>query len=210
MTSIYGYGMRDVPSSILPKETNPNRFWKVTTNPLVEPITVQELKDYARIDGNTEDSILSSIIKGTRLLTENYLGRALIEQTITLQMDYWPSNQIELPRPPLLSITSINTLDENNIPTVYAASNYYTMTNATPGRLVIKNSMSYPENDERWFGGYQIIYKAGYGSTATYIPDAIREGIKVWATMIYENRVPSDEPPPIAAKLLSYYRIYNV
>jgi uncharacterized phiE125 gp8 family phage protein len=204
------YGMLDIPTSILPKEINPNRAWKVTTDPLIEPITVTELKNYARIDGNQEDSILSSIIKGTRLLVENYINRALIEQTITMQMDFWPSNQIELPRPPLISITSIQMLDEDGIAITYSSSNYYTITNATPGRLIIKNSTSFPRNLDRYYGGHQIIYTAGYGSTATYIPDAIKEGMKAWATMIYDSRVNSDEPPPIAARLLSFYKVMNI
>jgi uncharacterized phiE125 gp8 family phage protein len=204
------YGMADTPSSIYPKDVSLNKTWEVTTAPTVEPITITELKNYARIDGDSEDSILTSIIKGTRMLTEKYLNRALITQTITMNMDYWPSEVIELPRPPLISITAVNVLDEDNVATVYSSSNYYTITNATPGRLVIKNSVTPPENDDRWHGGYQIIYTAGYGSTASYIPDAIKEAIKSWATMIYENRVQGDTPPAVAQALLNYYRVMNI
>jgi uncharacterized phiE125 gp8 family phage protein len=206
----YGYGMPDINSSILPKERNPNISWKVTTNPTVEPITVTELKGYARIDGNSEDSILSSIIIGTRMLVENYLNRALIEQVITLQMDYWPSRTLYMPRPPLLSVTSITTLDESDVETTYSSSNYYTVTNSPVGSINVKESSSIPTNTIRWTQGIKVVYKAGYGSTASLIPQAIKEGVKVWAAMIYDNRTNSDQPPPIAERLLSYYRIMNV
>lgn len=206
----YAYGMPDIDSSILPKYVSPNIFWKVTTNPTVEPITVTELKDYARIDGNSEDSILSSIIIGTRLLVENYLNRALIEQVITLQMDFWPGRTITLPRPPLLSVTSITTLDESDNETTYDSSNYYVVTNSVKGTITIKQSVSIPTNTARYNAGIKVVYKAGYGSTATYIPQAIKEGVKVWAAMIYDNRTNSDDPPPIAERLLSYYRVMNI
>lgn len=204
------YGMRDITSSLLPKETNPNVVWKVTTEPTVEPITITQLKDYARIDGDLEDSKLSTIIIATRSLIEDYINRALIEQSITLQMDYWPENPIELPKPPLIAITSITTLDESGTATTYSSSNYFTITNATPGKLLIKNSVTPPENSNRYYGGFRIIYTAGYGSTATYVPQQIKEAMKSWATMIYEGAVSSNEPPPIAAKLLNAYRVYHL
>lgn len=206
----YGYGMPDINSSILPKERNPNISWNVTTNPTIEPITVTELKDYARIDGNSEDSILSSIIISARMLVENFLNRALIEQVITLQMDYWPTRTLYLPRPPLLSITSITILDESDVETTYSSSNYYTVTNSPVGTITIKENCSIPINTTRWNQGIKVVYKAGYGSTANYIPQAIKEGVKVWAAMIYENRTNSDTPPPIAERLLNYYRIMNL
>lgn len=189
------------------KSSPDNRVWKVTTHPATEPITLQELKDFARIDGTDEDTLLNSFIESARRACENYLGRALIEQTITMKMDLWPRIIIELPRPPLISITAVETLDESDVATVYASSNYFIITTSEPGSLVIKIGASMPNNTARNYGGYQIRYKAGYGSSKTDVPSAIRDGIKLWATDIYENRFVRDEPPPEAMSLLYPYRV---
>jgi hypothetical protein len=124
-----------------------NMVYSVSTEPTVEPITTTELKTFARIDGS-----------------EN---RALLEQSITLKMDYWPGEAIELPRPPLISITSVSTLSEADVATTYSSSNYYIITEAIPGKLLLKIGVTAPTNTARDYGGFQIIYKAGYGTSAT-------------------------------------------
>lgn len=203
-------GYVDYESTILPRQEDPNIQWKVTTAPTVEPITLNELKSFARIDSNLEDTILINIISSTRQMIEDYIGRALITQTITLQMDFWPSIVLELPRPPLISITSIATLDESDTATTYSSSYYFVQTNSVPGRVVIKNGSSPPSNSSRFYGGYRIIYTAGYGSTAAYVPSQIKEAMKFWATANYEARVPSLEPPPMAKKVLDFYKVFYI
>lgn len=187
-----------------------NRVWKVTTNPLIEPITLEELKLFARIDGTDEDDLLNSFIESARRATENYLRRALINQTITMKMDWWPGRKVELPMPPLVSITAVETLDEDDTATTYSSDNYYTDTVSDPGVLYLKQGVAEPENTDRNYMGFQIRYVAGYGSKMTDVPAVIRDGIKLWATAIYENRFQSDDPPPEAVNMLYPYRFERI
>lgn len=184
--------------------------WSITTPPAIEPITVDDLKTFARIDGNDEDSLLQSFISTARKMTEDYLGRALIEQIITLKMDEWPGEVIELPRPPLMSIVAVETLDEEDTATVYDSSNYFTNVTAEPGLLILKNGVTPPQNTNRYYGGYQIRYKAGYGATAANVPRPIIDSIKQWATALYENRAVGNEPPGEIKSLLNLYRVWNI
>jgi uncharacterized phiE125 gp8 family phage protein len=187
-----------------------NRHWSVTTAPLKEPISVDELKTFGRIDGVDEDALLEGFIKSVREAAEGYLGRAFIEQSITLVMDFWPSGVIHIPRPPLISITEVRTVDEEDVATVYDSDNYYIITNDTPGRLVLKNGATPPQNTDRYFGGFEIEFKAGYGAAVTDVPQDIRDGLKLWATAFYEERVASKTPPPSAKKILDVFRVYQV
>ncbi len=184
--------------------------WKVSTDPSIEPITLAELKEFARIDGDDEDTLLESLITSARTLVENYLNRALIEQVITLRLDEWPGEIIELPRPPLLSIVAVETLDEDDVATVYDSDNYYISTVSEPGLLLIKNGVVFPQNTNRYYGGFQIRYKAGYGDETTDVPEVIRNCIKQWATALYENRALGEEPPTEIKSILNNYRILNV
>lgn len=187
-----------------------NRAWSVYTEPAIEPITIDELKLFARIDGTDEDTLLEGFIKAARESAEKYLGRALIEQTIKMNLDYWPTVDIELPRPPLISITSVVTVDEDDSETTYSSANYYAITDGMFGKLVLKQGVEAPINTDRDYGGYRIYYKCGYGSSRSDIPQTIREGIKLWATSIYENRVVENEPPPEARSLLDLYRVIKI
>ena len=187
-----------------------NRIWKVTTEPDIEPITIDEIKEFARIDGTEEDTLISGFIVAARMNCEAFLGRALIEQTITMKMDFWAGEVIKLPRPPLISITAVETLDESDMATEYSSDNYYIITESIPGQLVIKRGVTFPFNSDRDHGGYQIRFKAGYGDSRNDVPKAIREGLKLWATDIYENRVVRSEPPPEAKSQLNFFRVIKI
>ena len=187
-----------------------NRIWKVTTSPYTEPITVDEAKEFARIDGTDEDTLIEGFITAARMNCEAFLGRALIEQTITMKMDFWPGAVVDLPRPPLISITAVETLDEDDTATEYSSENYYAIIESIPGQLVLKRDVTFPFNTDRDYQGYQIRFKAGYGSSAADVPRPIREGLKLWVTDIYENRVIRPEPPPEAMTLLNLYRVLHV
>ncbi len=185
-----------------------NRRWVVVTAPTEEPITKAELKTFARIDGSDEDTLLEEFIKAARLQVENYLNKSLIQKTIDLFFDYWPENPITLPRGPIISITGIYTLDEDDTETTYSSSSYYLGTNSD--QLIIKRSTTPPINNNRSFGGFKIKYKAGYGNNASDVPEIIRQAISLCATNIYENRVIGEEPTPESLLLLKSYKLYNI
>ena len=187
-----------------------NPEWNITTEPTTEPITLSEIKTYARIDGSAENDILESFIISVRQAAENYLGRSLITQSLTLSLDYWPCEVIKLPRPPLVSITEVRTLDESGTTTTYSSDNYY-ISNISDdkAKLVLKQGVSYPSNTERDHGGFEIEYVAGYG-LASAVPNAINEAMKLWVAIVYENRVPIEDPPDIAKTLMNYYRIFPI
>jgi uncharacterized phiE125 gp8 family phage protein len=186
-----------------------NLSWKVTTKPSTEPVTASEVKLYARIDGSSENTLIEGFIQSVREATEKYLGRALITQTITVSLDEWPISPIELPRPPLVSITEVRLVDEDDSTTTYSSDNYYIRTAIEPGELVIKFDKTDPLNTDRYFGGYEIEYVAGYSSVDD-VPYAIKTGITMWVADIYENRVPIAEPPGIVKTIMAPYRIIPV
>lgn len=215
-----------------------NIKWKVTTGPSIEPVSVDEVKLYARIDGSIEDTLIESFIKAVRQSTEKYLGRALIEQTITASLDYFTyfygygvsqdlgigydlgnydpylrgvrNDVIYLPRPPLISVTEVRTVDEDGNTTTYSSSKYYVRTVPEPGELVINFGETPPINMDRYRGGFEIEYKAGYGDEADDVAEPIRLAMMMWTTEIYENRVALSDPSNIVKSILAPYRIIPV
>lgn len=190
--------------------TDGNMVYTVTTKPAVEPVTTDELKTFGRIDGSDEDTLIDGFISASRIQTENYLNRALITQSVTMSMDFWPSIKVELAKPAFQSVTQVRTLDEDDVATVYSSDNYYTRNRGIVGEIIIKAGFAPPFLTLRTVGGIEIELVAGYGDASTDIPQLILEGLKLWTMDIYENRVISDEPPPEALEMLRPFRVNNV
>lgn len=187
-----------------------NRFWQVVTAPTIEPVTLAEIKEWARIDGVSQDTTITALITSCRQLMEEYLNRALLYQKIELIMDEWIARDVELPMSPLISVDAVVTIDEDDTETTYSSSYYFVITDSEPGRIVIKNEYSFPENTDRYSGGYKIKYYAGYGTTASDVPQVLRDALKMWVAFVYDNRVLNPNPPKMVKELIKPYRIINI
>jgi uncharacterized phiE125 gp8 family phage protein len=179
-----------------------NRKIKIITEPSIEPVTVAEIKEFARIDHSYEDTLISGFIVAARKQVERYMSKKLIEQTIRLTMDEWNSYIIELPYPPLISVTGVYYVYEDDTTEEYDSDNYYVDANTIPGRLCIKDGQSPPINDDRIYGGYRIDYKAGFGNSRDDISDNVKSAIMVWATDLYEGRADIKSAPQRVRALL--------
>jgi uncharacterized phiE125 gp8 family phage protein len=192
----------------LPKDGN--RSWKVTTQPIIEPVTVTNVKLFGRIDTDEEDDLIRGFIESARMATEKYIGRALISQTITTVLDYWPGQILELPRPPLISVTSIVDIDEDATETTYSSDNYYLNTTAEPGQIIIKRDSTWPTNTARDYGRFIIRSLHGYGADSIHVPRPLREGIMLWASIIYATRVlDTKNLPPEVKNKFDLYKMRN-
>lgn len=182
---------------------------QIATAPAVTPISVSEFKLFARIDHDDEDAALALMIAAVTDAAERYLGRALIEQTIYYTLDNWPGREVELPYPPLISVTGIHLRKADGTwdATPYDAANYYAITEGIPGSIALRSGAVEPINVDADYGRYQIRYKAGYGDEADEVPAAIRQALLIWANNAYENRAVTIVPPDEVRSSLSLYRV---
>jgi len=111
----------------------------LTTPPAREPLGVQEVKTYLRVDDLTdtsEDDYLSAIITAAREYCEAFQNRAYITQTWQMSFDYWPSQVIELPRGNLKTIQSVSYKNSVGIVTTLTETLQYAVsTRGVLGRL---------------------------------------------------------------------------
>jgi hypothetical protein len=61
------------------------------TAPSIEPVTLDEMRLFARIDTTADDALLSSLITASRTYCEAYTGRKFITQTWELGLDCFPN-----------------------------------------------------------------------------------------------------------------------
>jgi uncharacterized phiE125 gp8 family phage protein len=142
--------------------------WLVTTPPAIEPVTLAEMKNHLKISSSvtTDDSLISSLIKAAREWCEGFQNRAYIEQSITLKMDAF-YDVLQLPRSPLISVTSVKYLDVNNAEqTLTEGTDFDVFTNCEPGEIRLAYAKTWPSTYSIRHA-VRIIYKAGYKAAST-------------------------------------------
>ena len=80
---------------------------ELATGGITEPVTLAQAKEYARIDGSSEDSLITSLITMARTHCESYIGKCIVLKTVTIDSFTFPY-QFQMPYVPLTNILNIS------------------------------------------------------------------------------------------------------
>ncbi len=195
----------------------------LVTPPSVEPVTLAEVKLFARVDITDDDALLTSLITAARRRVEVELRQSLITQTFDFYIDGFPASlgtytalmravggvptrlaigpiAVNLHRPPIQSITSVTYYDCANILQTLDPTTYR-LKGGIPAKLDPVYGTVWPIAQPT-IDSVIIRCVAGYGDTSSSISENIKLGIKVLATQWYENRTPVGEMPDFLAGVL--------
>jgi hypothetical protein len=195
------------------------------TPPAAEPVTLAEAKAWLRITDSVEDTIIGNIITTATEQAEQYTRRAFINRTLKLTLDRFPlasgqpwwdgvremaiseltrqGDYIDLPFPPLVSITSVTTFSRADASSVMPSSDYRADT--AGARICLSDTAGWPTN-LRDQAAIEIVYVAGYGASASNVPMTIRQGILAQVAELYHSR-DCGELCSFATAMLSRYRV---
>ena len=114
----------------------------IITAPVIEPVTLEEVKDHLLIDETTAaaDNQLMRMIKAARQQIEDWTRRAILTQTWDYCIPGWPAESfIMIPHGNLQSVTSIKWNDDDATETTLTATtDYLVEQNGTMcGRIVL-------------------------------------------------------------------------
>lgn len=163
----------------------------VVDPPAVLPVTLEEAKGHLRVDSNDDNATISAMIAAAVDYAELFTGRALVDQTLDLVMDAFPSGSkpIAVPRPPLIEVLGVFTRNAAGDET--EVEGYRVETVQAPGRII--PSGSWPTGLPP--AGVRIRYRAGYvrleGSPLAptgNIPDGIHAALLLYLGTLYEHR----------------------
>ena len=166
----------------------------VTLDPLVAPVTDQELIDWAKLDSD-DPRIGPSLIMGTNLVI-SFLSLDLLQRTWTLTHDDWPvvgtvggsmlsrqsyanNTRVDLLYANLLSITTVKVNNE-----VLTTADYRLIT-GKPWQIEFQ-TFSTAASYFKEFPAIEIVYEAGY-ALATEIPEPIKQAILITANYLLMN-----------------------
>lgn len=187
-----------------------------TSPPAVEPITLAQAKNHCRIetDFTEDDSLLTAMIVAARQYVEQVTNRQLITATWVLRLDSFPADEIEMPYPQLLTVTSVAYVNTSGVSTTLTVTTDYTLDiYSTPGRVMPAYGCAWPSTY-----GYKndvtITYTAGYGAAASAIPAPIVQAVYLIVGHLYENREQfitdgSVAELPTVMRLLQPYRVWH-
>ena len=173
--------------------------FKITTEPTVEPVSVNDLADELRLDDDQNIPSLAILAKAARIAVERATRRALINQTITAVWDCWPKSGdwFTLERAPFSSLTTFQYLNTSKVWTDVTSTYYSTDSVTDPARIFVRADQSWPENKIDEPASVKAVYVAGYGATKESVPDALRQAIMSIAIDLYEH---PEMQPEIALK----------
>ena len=150
-----------------------------------EPITLSEAKEHLRVTHDQEDSYILTLITAGRRFVENELGETLHSQTYDYFLDEFPSGNIELPKPPLISVTHIKYYDTDNAQqTLVVDTDYRVDDNSIPG--IIEVIDSWPATYDRT-SAVEIRFTGGYSNLSEIDPQKIH-CMKLQLSILYADR----------------------
>lgn len=138
------------------------------TPPAIEPVSLEEAFTHLRIDpGFTSDDTadadaVETMITAAREDAEHYTKRAFVQQTVLMTMNDTaaPWAAVELPRPPLIEVQSVEYYDADNTLQTVDPALYYTVAGFVP-KLVFTSDFTKPAVYAR-DDAIRVNYLAGY------------------------------------------------
>ena len=157
-----------------------------TTDAATEPIPLTEAKTHLRVDHSDDDTYITSMIKAARQLAEEYTQRSFITQTWKYFANEFPC-EIKLLHGRAISVTSIKYSVTTALDTTMSATLYTAAFNQDVGKIRAPNN-GWPDTNTDFYESIEVIYTAGYGASASNVPEGVKAGIKILLSDMYENR----------------------
>ncbi len=192
---------------------------EVTTKPdvdtAIDTYWLSQLKDELRITTTADDELLRRYLKRAYGWAERYLHRSLITQTLAVQFNAGEARSpITLPRPPVQSITSVKTYDDDGTETT-TTSTEYRLEGTTGASVYVDDALLVAEGGgwliDRTYHAVKVTYVAGYGAADADpmpVPEDIQMGILRQAATYWHFRLDVVEAatgaglPPVSAEAL--------
>lgn len=161
-----------------------------TVEPVSEPITLAQAKNYLKVDFDDDNDLITSLIASARVRLEKYAGIAMSPRT--LQVVAYVDEFIELPYAPLNNITKVEYWDNSNWVEMSLGDYYILGTTYKKLYMVANNRME-----------YRFTYTCGY----TTIPQPMITALYKLIADLYDYRESSVEDSNPNSNITSAYEL---
>jgi uncharacterized phiE125 gp8 family phage protein len=161
---------------------------RLYTAPVLQPLTLTELKAQLRLDTSDEDTYLTSLLVAATVFCEDFQNRSYLTQTWDLGYDAFPSF-FRIPRAPLQSISSITYVDPDGTTQTLASTQYRVDTLSEPGRVFPAYTVNWPE--VRIVSNSVLVRFVSGWTSAALVPSPIKQAIALLVAHWFEHREPA-------------------
>ena len=161
---------------------------KPTTEPRKSPVTLQQVKDYMRINGSQVDEELKGFIKSAVTYLENKMGRALLHKTY--QCLYASNRTIRLPYMPISFIHSVTGFSDFKREKPTEIQDY----------KVLNDQLKIPFSGP-WI---EVVYTAGYTENPKDLPPDLIQAVLLTVSCLYDMRTGEVDLTPVNDLIAPY------
>ncbi len=188
---------------------------KLVTPQTAPLVSLAEAKKQLNILHNDDDDYITALVATAEEHiggVSGWTGRALVNSTWEYSLDSFPAYQLQLPKPPLISIEAIEYVDVDGVTQSLAGYRSFGVNDTNQCGYAL------PAYDGEWPGtrdndpeAVRVTFKAGYATAPTPIKHAVLLMVSDW----FENREDSSEIkleqiPHSAEALLMPFRFWSV
>lgn len=176
--------------------------------PAVLPITIAEVKPWARLDEVFQDDahFVELISMATELLDgeTGYLGRALITQDWRLVLERF-AREIKIPLPPTQQVTAVKYIDPGGVEQTLDAGVYTVARDAQNSFLRLADGQTWPDT-KCGVEAVKIEFTAGFGDSWNDIPQPIRSALSMTVANLFDGMAPEAAVP---ADMLRRWKVFE-
>lgn len=173
--------------------------------PVLEPVSLSEAKDYLRVDGTAEDANLTRLIAAARTWLEGMTRRALLSQTWRYLTPPPKAGVVSVPGTPLRSVLAVRLFGRNGTVTTLQPQDYVVSIGPGGTRVHLRHA---PDD----VTGAEIDAEIGYGADPADLPEDLRQAVLQLVAHWFERREPvvSGSLAPVPMTVSSIAAPYRV
>lgn len=161
------------------------------------PLTAADIRQHIKFMETAEDGLINLFIQASTDYLESWLRRAFVQRTYRYYLDgfydraklnpYEMAGEIWLPRPPLVSVSSIKYTDADGDEQTVSADDYIYDIYHEPGRVKPAPTAAWPAVQTGAYGSVRVEYVAGYPNAAA-VPERYKQVLRWIVTKWFRNR----------------------
>jgi len=162
------------------------KTYQVITAASTFPVSLTEAKAHLKVDTTADDTYIESLIKAATQLSEEYTNRFFINTVIDQTCSSFKELET-LFKSKVNDVQYVKYYDSDNSLQTLSATVYDKMLSYEPSQIQLADGQSFPSITKR---NDAVIarYTVGYGSSASDVPEIIKQAILLTIANFYENR----------------------
>jgi len=164
----------------------------VVAPPGAVALSLSDAKAHLRLSGTDDDAYVTALIEAATGYFEDQTALKLITQTLLLSLPDWPCDVVlRLPRMPVQSVSSVKYLDGSGTLQTLAGSAYVVSIEPPQAVVVPASGTVWPMVQTGQPQGVRVEFVAGFGASASNVPELVKHGLKFLVAHWYANREPA-------------------